>query len=457
MKIRHIINNNYWIKSGLLSLFQNIFGVVFGFVGFYFLIRLLTKEQYGTYVLFLATVSIIELTRNGLLQNAIIKFISGAKETEKQVIAATAMLINIVITVLLSIIMLILGPVLSSLWDTPEITAMLNLYIIAFFISGIQMFFNSVEQAYLNFKGLFYCSFFNQIIGFAYISICFFFDIHIALISLVLVTILSTAVGTIPAWLHARHHLPHMSFKLNINWMKKMLNYGKYAMGTSVNAQLSSTIDQMMLGGLLSPAAAGKFNIALRISNLANIPSNAMATIVFPQGSKRAETEGNVALKYLYEKSVGSILAILVPALLFIYLLADPIIHFVASEKYIDAIPLLKITLFYSLFIPFSRQTGTILESVGKTKLNFYLVLFTGIFNLLLNFGFISLWGVLGAAYATLVTNFVFFGISQYFNRKLFNISMLNPWIYAIQFYPEIFKKIFPSKTTTEYDINNTQ
>ncbi|SKB54946.1 Membrane protein involved in the export of O-antigen and teichoic acid [Parapedobacter luteus] len=453
MGIRGNITKNYWIKSGLLSLFQNIFNVAFGFGGFYFLIRVLSKEQYGTYVLFLATVSIIELTRNGLLQNAMIKFIAGVEEREKPAVVSTSLLINLGITSLLSLIILALAPILSYVWDTPAITTMLYLYIIAFFISGIQMFFNSVEQAYLNFKGLFYCSFTSQIISFAYISTCFFLGIEISLISLVLVNILSTTISTIPAWRYARHNLPALSLKLHINWMKKMLDYGKYAMGTSVNALLSSTIDQMMLGALLSPASAGKFNIALRISNLANIPSNAMATIVFPQGSKRAETEGNTALKYLYEKSVGSILAILVPALLFIYILADPIIHFVASEKYADAIPLLKITLIYSLFIPFSRQTGTILESVGKTKLNFYLVLFTGIFNMLLNFFFISRWGVLGAAYATLGTNFVFFGVSQYFNRKLFNVSLLNPWIYAIQFYPEIFRKLFPRKPAPRYEI----
>lgn len=453
MGIRGNIAKNYWIKSGILSLFQNLFGIVFGFVGFYFLVRVINEEKYGAYVLFLATVSIIELTRNGLLQNAMIKFISAAQETEKQAVISTSLLINFAITALLSLVILILAPILGYMWDTPEITAMLYLYIIGFFISGIQMFFNSVEQAYLNFKGLFYCSFFNQIISFAYISICFFFGIEMTLMSLVWITILSTAAGTVPSWLHARHHLQRISFKLDVDWMKKILNYGKYAMGTSVNAQLSSTIDQMMLGGLLSPAAAGKFNIALRISNLANIPSNAMATIVFPQGSKRAETGGNEALKYLYEKSVGSILAILVPALLFIYIFADPLIHFIASEKYVDAIPLLKITLFYSLFIPFSRQTGTILESVGKTKLNFYLVLFTGIFNILLNFTFISQWGVLGAAYATLVTNSIFFGVSQYFNWKLFNISLFNPWIYAIQFYPEIFRKIFPPKSVSKYNV----
>lgn len=450
MSVISQIKKNYWIQSGLLSLFQNLFNVAFGFGGFYFLVRVLDKDQYGAYVLFLATVSIIELTRNGLLQNAMIKYIAGAKDEERQTIISTSLLINLGITAVLSIIILVLGPILSRIWDTPEITKILYLYIIAFFISGIQMFFNSIEQAYLNFKGLFYCSFINQIITFTYILVCYVAKIEITLTNLVLLTIIGVLVSTIPAWYYAKEHLSFPSFKLNVYWMKKMMNYGKYAMGTSVNALLSSTIDQMMLGALLSPAAAGRFNIALRISNLANIPSNAMATIVFPQGSKRAETEGATALKYLYEKSVGSILAILIPALLFIYIFADPIILFVASDKYSDAIPLLKITLLYSFFIPFSRQTGTILESVGKTKLNFYLVLFTGIFNVALNFSFISKWGVMGAAYATLVTNFVFFGVSQYFNHKLFNISLVNPWIYAFQFYPEIFRKLFPAKHVDE-------
>lgn len=445
MSISQIIKGNYWMRSGLLSLMQNVSTIFFSFVTFYLLIRILDKEDYGAWILFLTTITIIEITRNGLIQNATIKHLAAGGQHEKKDIISASFFVNISVTLFFIVIIFAVAPLLSKLWSTPELTEMLYIYNLAFFISGLQIQFNSVEQAFLNFKGLFLSSLSNQVLFFIYITSSYFSDHHPRLVELVYVTVVMAVVSTFVSWLYARKHLVFRR-SLSFLWVKKIINYGKYSMGTAVNAQLSATVDQMMLGAMLSPAATSVYNIAIRISNLANIPTNAIATIVFPQGSKRAETEGPTALKYLYEKSVGSILAVLVPSLVFIFIFADPIIHFIASEKYNDAIPLLKITLLYSLFIPFSRQTGTILESVGKTKLNFYLVLFTGISNLLLNFSFISYWGILGAAYATLITNFVFFVISQYFNRKLFNINLLNPWIYAIRFYPEMFRKIFPKK-----------
>src|SRR5690606_29923625 len=117
----------------------------------------------------------------------------------------------------------------------------------------------------------------------------------------------------------------------------------------------------------------------------------------------RYESEGKEAMKLLYEKSVGSILAILVPAIIVLYLFANPIINLIAGERYLDTIPLLRVTLLYCFLIPFSRQTGTILESTGNTKLNFLLVLFTGMFNIILNVFLIFKFGVIGAVYGALI------------------------------------------------------
>ena len=79
--------------------------------------------------------------------------------------------------------------------------------------------------------------------------------------------------------------------------MKKLFNYGKYAFGTSVSSTVFSSIDQMMLGSYLSAAAAGIYNIAVRVTNLVEIPTNAIAAIVFPQSAKRVGDQGAFCCK----------------------------------------------------------------------------------------------------------------------------------------------------------------
>jgi O-antigen/teichoic acid export membrane protein len=118
----------------------------------------------------------------------------------------------------------------------------------------------------------------------------------------------------------------------------------------------------MMLGALLSPAATGAFNVAVRIMGLVEIPTNTMAVMVFPQSAKRMATGGQDAIKYLYEKSVGTVLALVVPCFLFLVLFPGFVVHIIAGNKYPETIPIIKVTVLYCFFIPYSRQFGTILD-----------------------------------------------------------------------------------------------
>ena len=231
------------------------------------------------------------------------------------------------------------------------------------------------------------------------------------------------------------------SFDSHFKWIKELFNYGKYAFGTSVSVILANSLDTIMLGGMLSAASAGAYNIAVRITNLVEIPTNSIAAIVFPQSAKRMQTEGLTAIKYLYEKSVGTILAILFPGLLCLFLFSDFAIDLIAGDNYIDVIPVLKVTVLYCFLIPFGRQFGTILDSIGKPKLTFIIVIITASINMGLNYIMITRYGVVGAAYSTLIANIVGFAMAQVILKRELNVNIFNTMIYAVRFYPEFFHK----------------
>ncbi|MGV3762447.1 flippase [Parapedobacter sp.] len=436
------MRKNYWIRSGTISLLQQACNFIVGFASFFFLVRLTSKDDYGTWILFLSTASLIEITRNELIQNALIKYVSVAVEADRGNVISTSFIINAVMTALLALLLAGIAPLLAHIWNTPVIRDMLWLYLISFFIVGIQIQFNSIEQALLSFKSLFLSTFLKQFIFLIAIIAAYFLNYRLTLIQLVEFNIIAAVAGTFASWSYVRKHWI-FNWKFDFKWAKKLLNYGKYTMATSLHATFSNVMDQMMLGGMLSPGAVSSFNIANRISNMAHIPTNAMAIIVFPQGAIRFESEGKDAMKVLYEKSVGSVLAILTPAVIMLYLFAEPIIHIIVGEKYLDAIPLLRVTLLYCFLIPYGRQTGTILESTGNTRLNFLLVLFTSSFNIILNILLINKFGVMGAVYGALLARILFFVVARHYLKKLFKINLWAPWKYAIQFYPDTYHKLF--------------
>jgi len=434
----------YWIRAGFFTMLQNLSGVFFSIGSFFILLRILGANEYGVWVLFMVTTTILETVRGGLLQNALIRFLASEEKSEHHKITAASFTISGILSLLCIILILGFGSILAKIWRAPELTLIFNIYCITFIISGILSQFNCILQANLQFKKIFFSSFILQLGFFTYVAVCYFLNFKISLINLVYVQIGTNLISALIAFLLVRPYLS-ISFKIYTEWVRKLFNYGKYAFGTSVSAILSVTVDQMMLGAILSPVQAGAFNVAVRITNLLDIPTNAVAVIVFPQSAKRMVTEGKEGIKYLYEKSVGTLIALLIPGVIFLYLFSDFVVTLVAGSNYKDTIPLLHITLLYCLFTPFGRQFGNILDSIGKTRLTFFVVLLVTSINIGLNYLFISRLGVLGAAYATLTAHVIGFFIGQSILKKELNVSISNTFIYAWQFYPEFFRKYIKS------------
>ncbi|WP_036692034.1 flippase [Pedobacter glucosidilyticus] len=437
--------NNYWIVSGTLNFLQNFSGVLFGFGSFFFLVRILSKNDFGVWTLFMSTTTILSVFRDGLLRSATIKFLASTNDKEeKGKIISSSFLLAIFITLIVLCLLLFLSDELASIFNAAELSYMLKIYALVFISNGLLMLFNFIEQANLKFKGVFLTNLITQGVFFAYILYCFFFHKSIGLTTLVMVQFVCSVLATILSYSLVKQYL-YLSFQIFRNHLKSIFNYGKYAFGTSLSAILSNTVDQMMLGSMINPAAAAVYNIAVRILNLIEIPTGAVATIVFPQSSKRVETEGLVAVKYLYEKSVGTVLAILLPPLILIYCFTDLVIFLLAGEQYADSANLLRITLLIAIFMPFGRQFGVILDSIGKTKTTFYTVVVTTTLNLSLNYFLIKEIGVIGAAYATLIAMFLSFIWAQVLLRKILKVSLLKCFYYAYKFYPDFYKQYIKS------------
>lgn len=437
--------DQYWLKSGIINIAQNLSGTFINLAIFFILVRLLSKNDYGVWGLYLQTTTILEIVRNGLVQSALIKFMSGADRSEHSKIVSASFSISASITLVCILANLLFAGYLASLLKAPQLEPMFHLYNIVFLFSGLLTQFNCIEQANFNYKGVFVSGLLRQSILCGFLVFNFAFDFSTDLLSLVYVQMIAALLAVMVAWVYVKKYI-QFTYSLSLNWVKKIFHYGKFAFATTLSSILSGTIDQWMLAGIISPTASGAFNIAVRIGNLIDIPTNAVATIVFPQSARRIETEGKDAIKYLYEKSVGTILAMVIPALVFLYIFDGLIIDLIAGDKYADTVPILNITLLYCIFGPFGRQVGVILDSMGKTRTTFLNVIFNTCVILVLNYFLIHKYGVMGAAYATLISNIIGFTVAQIILYRELKVNALNSFIYAYKFYPEFINKYILKK-----------
>jgi len=243
--------------------------------------------------------------------------------------------------------------------------------------------------------------------------------------------------GAAVSFFFARSYL-FIDTKIDWTWVTKLFHYGKYVFGTNISSSFFKTSDQMILGWLLGPIAVGGYNAAARVSNFFEVPVTSIAAIVFPQSARRIHEQGPSAAKHLYEKSVAVMLAIILPAILFVVLFPKFVLLVLADRKYLSVALVLQLIVLQSLFLPFLRQFGTILDSVGKPHINFYFILANALLNIIVNYFMIKLFGLEGAAFGSLAVYIICTGFVGYYMKMHYHISFGKTIRNTLEFYPEI-------------------
>lgn len=376
--------------------------------------------------------------KNGLIQNALIKFLAADDKQNAAPIITASLFLNVLLSLLVGLGIFLLAPWLSRLVEAPLLENMLYWYLLVLLLLIPFSHLSFIQQANFDFKGIFWSNLLRQGLFFGYVLSVFLFSADFHLENLVLVQALGLLSGSLVSYVFARPYLS-LSRKLDWLWVQRLFHYGKYVFGTNISSMLMKSTDQLMLGVLAGPVPVASFNMAARVINFVEVPTITVASIVFPQSALRNRQQGTEAVKLLYEKSVGAILAFLLPLVLLVAVFPELIILIIAGKEYLDSALLLQIVIFYSLFIPFARQFGTIMDSIGRPQLNFYLIALLAVLNIGLNYLLIGIYGVLGAAFATLFTYVIGFVASQLILHRLLKVNTLQ----VIRYIPEFYRQGF--------------
>jgi lipopolysaccharide exporter len=429
--------DSYWIKSGTFSLLQNLSNLLFGFGGFYLLVRLLSKSDFGAWALFVTVASICEVARVGFIKYSFIKFWSSETEDLRDYLFSAALVLNVLFALIVAGGALLFGGYLAALWGTPRLQDLFYVYAITTVVLVPFFQFEFLQQALLDFRSVFYSYFIRN--GFLFFAIVggYFNLYELSLISLVWAHLIGALLGMISSYFLTSRYL-YFHYRISWEWVLRLFHYGKYVVGTSLSSMLYSAVDQFMLGSIVSTASVAIYNATGRITNLINIPSMTLTTVLFPRSAKLIHAEGKGAVKELYEKSVGAILGIVLPAILFVGLFPGWVITIIAGDAYLDSVPILKVTIMLSLLMPFSYQFGTILDSIGKPQINFYATSISFVINATLNYFLISAYGIMGAVWGTLGVAVLGFVVMQVILNSQLGTSPFSVFKHTVRFYIEL-------------------
>jgi O-antigen/teichoic acid export membrane protein len=412
--------NSYWIRSAYFSFLQRFSLIFFGLINFILLARVLpTVSEMGTWALFLTITTLAEITKSALLKNAHIKFVSGKVENDvKSIVASSSLIINLSLTLIYLLLIVFFGKQLAELLNSAEdLPIMLNWFLPGLVAMAFFAHFEAVQQSHFDFKGVFAGNLVRQSLFFVFIAIHFITHRPLPLHLLPIYLSISIVVGTIVLYFYSKKYLLHR-FNPSLQQVKELILYGGYIFGSSVLSAIFSNLDQLLTATFLSTSSVGYYNAAKRINGFIDIPTYAGAEILFPKMSQASEEESGLnRVKNLYEKMVSLLLCFIIPVAFVIILIPKLIILILAGEKYTGAALVLQIYMVISIVGTLQHQAATALDSVGKTRLTFFVNLISLFLKLGITYACLFYFGFYGAAYGALITA-VITSIIWYFLMK---------------------------------------
>jgi O-antigen/teichoic acid export membrane protein len=217
--------------------------------------------------------------------------------------------------------------------------------------------------------------------------------------------------------------------------------YAGYGVLGSVGNKIATRIDEVMITTLLGEGFTGIFFISAVIGNVVDIPRRALSKISSPVIAESIKNEDWANVQKLYQKTALNQFLVGLFILLGIWLSVDDIFLLMPNGDIFlvgkQVILILGITNIVNM------ATGVNEEIIGYSRYfryKFYFILCLALFNVMMNFIFIRLYGINGAALATLSSitlyNILKFGLIQIkLKMQPFTIQMLYVLVLALLSY----------------------
>jgi len=363
--------------------------------------RYLGPANYGILAFALALNGIFGVVANFGLDPLAVREVARNKN-----LAGKYLMNGIVLKLLFGSLTFLIVFVVVNLLGYPEITKkVVYLITISTVVGGINNLFNSIYQAFERMEfisiGQILQSF--LLLVFAVVGIKFGFDVvYFALIYLVVSFVVLGYNIIITLWKFLK---PKIEVDLGF-WKDVIREAWPFAL-SSVFIGLYYYTDSVMVGFIKGNFDVGIYNAAYRLSSIFLLVPQIYSLVIFPILSKKyiKDLDKFRLISLFYTWTIGS-LGIIIGIIG--YLVAPFLILSIYGEEYILSITVFRILILSIGLSYFTYPLGLILDTSNYQKINMYIMFFSIILNIFLNYIFINFYGVVGAAIATLITRTIF-------------------------------------------------
>ena len=311
----------------------------------------------------------------------------------------------------------VLAPYAVMIFDMPEVVPVVRVMALAFVIGGCSATATSLLQRNMRFKELSIVETLSYVVSYLGVGILLAY-LDFGVWSLVYASLVQAALVAIGAYVMVRHSvLPILSWES----YRALFAYGSKMSIISFLEFIYNDLGTLLIGRVLGAHRLGIYNRAFMLVNLPmyNL-TRTVSRVVFPSFSQlQSETE---KLAKVYLTSTTLLATIIFPVCLGILVAAPEIVYIVLGSQWGESIPVLQVL---SLAIPLSFITmfaGIVCDA--KAVLNWKIVItVTLIIVICAMFMLFRGYGLIGFAFALLVSELVRIGLYQTLMRKILELS----------------------------------
>jgi O-antigen/teichoic acid export membrane protein len=177
-------------------------------------------------------------------------------------------------------------------------------------------------------------------------------------------------------------------------------------------------IDQIMIQNMLGSNAVGQYAAAVRLSESWYFIPMVIASSLFPaiiNAKQQNKNLYNTRLQKLYDLMVWMAISIALP----MTFLSDWVVKFLYGGEYNQAASVLMIHIWAGVFVFLGVAFSGFLTTENWTRKSFYRTFLGALFNIIFNYILIPIYGINGAAVATLLSQLIANYIYDFFDKDL--------------------------------------
>lgn len=401
------------ISSMVWNAMQRFGTMAISFVSNLVLVRLLVPDDFGCIGMLSIFIVLSGVFVDGGFGSALIQ----KKETTQEDYS-TIFFWNLAVAIALYFILYIFSPIIAGFYHMPALKDILRVTSVVLIINGFSVIQSNILTKQLAFK-------LQAKIGLVSVSFSVVVSIVAAFCglgvwSLVIKEILAALISAILLW-KLNDWRPSLIFSLKS--FRELFGFGGLMLLSRLLNAFFENLQGLVIGRYYTAKDLGFYSQAKRLNE---IPSSSLSQIVtnvtFPVFSKISENR--TTLKSAVKKNIVCTTYLIFPLQIFLIVVADSLIVFLFSEKWIESVPYFRIICIYSLFISLNAINTNIYVAIGKSNVYFYVQLIKKLIGAVLLIVGIQ-YGVLGITWSLAASGFIWWVIASTVNVKLLEYGFM--------------------------------